>query len=94
MPFELGHKRVGGRTKGTPNRASAARQAEIAASGVTPLEYMLGVLRDETASREDRKWAAQNAAPYIHPRLSSTHAAISGEPSVRAWLQSLGEPET
>src|SRR5204863_7788144 len=37
-------ERRGGRKHGTPNRASTARQAEVAASGITPLDYMLAVL--------------------------------------------------
>ncbi len=63
-------ERRGGRQKGTPNRATAAREAEVEASGMTPLDYMLDILRDENASTEDRKWAAQHAAPYCHPRLA------------------------
>ncbi len=58
-----------GRRKGSPNKATARREAEIAASGLTPLEYMLQVLRDEDSKDEDRKWAATTAAPYVHPRL-------------------------
>jgi hypothetical protein len=38
-------KKTGGRQAGTPNKASAARQAEVAASGVTPLEVMLANMR-------------------------------------------------
>src|SRR2546430_12600869 len=38
-------KKTGGRQAGTPNKASAARQAEVAASGVTPLEVMLRNMR-------------------------------------------------
>src|ERR1700724_3266818 len=41
---KLGERR-GGRKRGTPNRASAARQAEVAASGIAPLEVMLGNMR-------------------------------------------------
>ena len=63
-------ERRGGRQKGTPNKATAAREAEVEASGMTPLAYMLTILRDEEASTEDRKWAAQHAAPYCHPRLA------------------------
>ena len=63
-------ERRGGRQKGTPNKATAAREAEVEASGMTPLDYMLDILRDENASTEDRKWAAQHAAPYVHPRLA------------------------
>src|SRR5262245_15567308 len=39
-----GHK-TGGRQKGTPNTATAAKAAAIEASGLTPLDYMLSVLR-------------------------------------------------
>jgi hypothetical protein len=40
-------------------------------SGLTPLDYMLQVLRDPEASPADRKWAAEKAAPYLHPRLQT-----------------------
>lgn len=36
-----------------------------------PLEYMLTVLRDEQQPHEERFKAAINAAPYLHPKLSS-----------------------
>src|SRR5271169_4105862 len=41
MPFTKGMQkpRNGGRKKGTRNKATAARQAEIAASGLTPLQF-------------------------------------------------------
>ena len=32
---------------------------------------MLSVLRDEDAAPADRKWAAQAAAPFVHPRLAA-----------------------
>ena len=71
----LGQK-TGGRKKGTPNRATAAQRAEIAASGLTPLDYMLAVMRDETEPAERRMWAAAKAAPYVHPRMSAV--AVTG----------------
>ncbi len=67
-----GGKREGaGRKAGTPNSASAAREAEIKASGLTPLDYMLTILRDETKEDKDRMWAAEKAAPYVHPKLAN-----------------------
>ena len=36
-----------------------------------PLDFMLALLRDESASLADRKWAAERAAPYCHPRASA-----------------------
>jgi hypothetical protein len=67
---KLGERR-GGRQKGTPNRATAARQAEIAASGETPLDYMLRVMRDETADPSRRDDMARAVAPYVHPKLAA-----------------------
>lgn len=63
-------ERRGGRAKGTPNKATAAKAEEVAASGLTPLDYMLNVLRDETEAPERRQWASQTAAPYVHPKLA------------------------
>ncbi len=67
-----GGKRPGaGRPPGAVNKATAARQAEVAASGVTPLEYMLQIMRDEAADEAKRLDAAKAAAPYVHPRLAA-----------------------
>ena len=59
-----------GRPRGSSNKASAKREAEIRASGLTPLQFMLDILRDEEASMEDRKWAAEKSASFVHPRLA------------------------
>ena len=72
-----GGKRPGaGRKKGIPNRASAAREAAIAASGLTPLEYMLTTMRDESKPLALRLDMAKAAAPYVHPRLASMEQAV------------------
>lgn len=63
--------RIGGRKKGTRNKASAAREKQIAESGLTPLDFMLGKLRGKDSTDEDRKWAAEKAAPFVHPRLNA-----------------------
>jgi hypothetical protein len=71
MPRPLGLPKTGGRKRGTPNKASAAREAAINVSGLTPLDYLLQVMRDEQVPTELRLDAATRAAPYVHPRLSS-----------------------
>lgn len=58
--------------------------------GVTPLEYMLQVMRDDSghadpriqAQREAMRFeAAKAAAPYIHPRLQAIeHMGEGGGP--------------
>lgn len=72
MARPKGLPKTGGRQKGSQNKATAKKEAEIAASGLTPLDYMLGVLRDEKMPTERRDWAAEKAAPYVHPKLAST----------------------
>ena len=71
MPRPAGIPKTGGRKEGTPNKATATREAEIRAAGMTPLEFMLGVMRDDEKTVEMRLEAAAKAAPYVHPRLSS-----------------------
>lgn len=79
-PPKKGERR-GGRQKGTPNKRTAA-QTEALASGITPLEYMLSVLRDEDEPDNVRLDAAKAAAPYVHSRLSSIEANIKGKMGV------------
>jgi hypothetical protein len=67
-----GSKRTGaGRKRGVLNKATAARQAAVEASGLTPLDYLLGIIRDETADKGLRLEAARTVAPYVHLRLAS-----------------------
>jgi hypothetical protein len=66
-----GAPKIGGRTKGSKNKVNVQREAEIAQSGLTPLDYMLGVLRDDRNDLPIRMQAANSAAPYVHPRLTS-----------------------
>src|SRR5271154_5002150 len=76
-----GSSKTGGRKKGTPNRASAAKAAEIAASGLTPLDFMLSVMRDENAELHVRLDAARSSAPYVNPKLSAIeHSGADGGP--------------
>lgn len=79
-----GGKREGaGRKPGVPNKATQEQREAIAASGMTPLEYLLSVMRDETEEKDARRDAAKAAAPYVHPRLSSVemnaNVAVSHE---------------
>jgi hypothetical protein len=76
-----GAREGAGRKPGTPNRATAERQQEVAESGITPLDYMLTVLRNDTEPFERRSWAAEKAAPYVHPKLAAVeHTGKDGGP--------------
>ena len=39
--------------------------------GLTPLDYLLSVMRDEALERDARVDAAKAAAPYVHARLAA-----------------------
>lgn len=60
-----------GRPKGVANKATLARAAEIAATGETPLEYMLRVMRDPGVDHGRRDEMAKAASPYVHARLAA-----------------------
>jgi hypothetical protein len=83
-----GGKREGaGRRAGTVNRASATKRAEIAASGLTPLDYMLQIMRDDAAEPSRRDDMAKAAAPYVHPKLAAIeHTGANGGPIEVAHL--------
>lgn len=67
-----GGKREGaGRKKGGQNAKTKERLEAVCKDGLTPLEYMLQVLRDAANDEAVRMDAAKAAAPYIHPKLSS-----------------------
>lgn len=60
-----------GRPRGAPNKINADQRAAIAASGETPLDYMLRVMRDPAAPDDRRDRMASTAAPYVHAKLAS-----------------------
>jgi hypothetical protein len=67
-----------GRKKGSPNKATAAKAAQVAASGVTPLDLLLQIMRDESADLGMRLDAAKAAAPYVHPKLHPVDGKTGG----------------
>jgi len=71
-----------GRKIGSANVKTREIADRCAESGLTPLEYMLQVLRDETLETRERMGAAAAAAPYIHAKLSSVE--LSGGVTIRA----------
>lgn len=95
----------GGARKGAGRKAGAAttKTREIAnaaaAEGITPLEYMLEVMRkapsDDMEPREYlaatmmRFEAAKAAAPYIHPRLAAIEH--TGKVTIRTMSEELAE---
>jgi len=65
-----------GRKPGRPNATTAAQRAAVLASGLSPLDYLLGVMRDISNPDALRIEVAKAAAPYCHPRLAITQLDI------------------
>lgn len=83
-----------GRKPGGANKKTRAIADQAAAGGLTPLEFLLQVMRSEPSEDAGpteklavfnaRFEAAKAAAPYVHPRLSSINAqqTVQGSMSV------------
>lgn len=80
-----------GRKPGGSNTKSREIADRAAAQGITPIEVMLDAMREAHEAGDSRQAAlfAQMAAPYIHPKLSTINANLSGE--VKASVQILSE---
>jgi hypothetical protein len=66
-------ERRGGRQKGTPNKSTALKKAALSAASadpaITPLQFLLGVMRDPKAPTGLRVQVARAAAPLVHRKL-------------------------
>lgn len=70
-----------GRKKGTKNKNTRDNLVEIErlkATGETPLEFLLAVMRDPSERADRRLHAAGIAANYCHPKLSSVETTGPG----------------
>ena len=88
MPFKPGESgNPTGRKKGVPNKATLARQAKIAASGLTPLDYLMGRVCDKDEDQDVRIDCAKAAAPYVHPRLQALQHTGEGGGPIKVTLE-------
>jgi hypothetical protein len=80
-------ERRGGRQRGTPNKKTALRNAALAAAAanpaISPLDFLMCIVRDPSVSCELRIKAAQAAAPFVHAKPGSPR---SGDPAGTAKL--------
>ncbi len=69
-----------GRKAGSVTQRTRAIAEGALNDGLTPLEYMLNVMRDELAEDSRRDDMAKAAAPYMHPKLAAIeHTGKDGE---------------
>lgn len=68
-----------GRPRGSRSLKTADRLAAIEAAGITPLDYLLNIMRDDGQDKIVRLDAAKAAAPYVHPKLANIEATHKGD---------------
>jgi hypothetical protein len=83
-PFKLGTSgNPRGRPRGSRNKRTRALIEAVQATGESPLDYMLRVMRDPRVPAKRRDEMAKAAAPYVHAKLSSIERSpLQGEPPV------------
>jgi hypothetical protein len=70
-----------GRVPEAPVASASGRKALLkvmGAAGLTPVEFLLEVMRDEELPMGSRIDAAKSMAPYLHPRLATTEFTAPG----------------
>src|SRR3954449_8834049 len=92
-----GYPKTGGRQKGAVDKIK--REAILAAQGITPLDYLMMLVRAETEpgldpgvakARETLRFeAAKAAAPYVHARLQAM--TLGGNPENPIKVDSMSE---
>lgn len=79
-----------GRPKGGANKLNDEARRKALADGISPLEYLLGIMRDDLMDLEKRIDAAKAAAPYVHARLQATTVTGADEGPVKiqiGWIK-------
>jgi hypothetical protein len=85
-----GYRPGAGRPKQASRLPTTPTEVRIAAhaAGITPLEYMLGVLNDPAADSARRDRMAVAAAPFVHPRAE---VMAGKKEAARAAARTAGE---
>jgi hypothetical protein len=81
--FEKGHKKLGGRKAGTPNKATQSLMDKCEAKGLDVFEALIDVAQDGAKNFEWRFAALKELAQYLYPKRKaievSTPSAVEQE---------------
>jgi hypothetical protein len=73
---------------GPPPKLQLITEAQL--NGMLPLDYMLAVIRDETATRSRRDRMAIAAAPYCHARMADVVKGKKDQQAEAASMAGIG----
>jgi hypothetical protein len=77
-----------GKPKGSVSKLDKVVREKALQSGLTPLDYLLGLLRDEGQNQDTRIDAAKAAAPYVHAKLANIDMKAKHEGNVTMMVVS------
>lgn len=85
--------KTGGRKKGTRNKVTSEKVKEITESGLTPLDYMLDILRSEFPPELEERLKSEELSVDLVAAIANWHAqrfeaAKAAAPYVHPRLQS------
>jgi hypothetical protein len=90
MSRPKGLAKTGGRIKGGVDKIK--REAILAAQGITPLDYMMAIVRNDAEDKSVRLDAAKAAAPYVHARLQAM--TLGSDPDKPLKVEGMSDLET
>jgi phage terminase small subunit len=92
-----GYRPGAGRPKGARNKnrtkpaEKVGKQSDIPAENLTPLEFMLKIMRSPNEPVELRLRCAIAACPYCHPRKGEAGTGKKDEKAARAKIAGMGK---
>ena len=81
MPFEKGHKKIGGRQKGTPNKKNLIKVNDLLLKlNINPVQRLIEIAESDLTSVDQKINCYKEVAKYTYPKLKSQEIFI--EPDV------------
>jgi len=78
MPFEVGHAKIGGRKKGTPNKITLIRADDLLLElGVNPIQKLIEIAESEESSLDQKINCYKEIAKYTYPKFKSQELRIT-----------------
>lgn len=85
MAFKPGHKKIGGRKPGTPNKKTMAIEEAVLASGKDPLQTLLDLL--DSPEVGIRLAAAKELCQYLYPKRKALEVSNPNDQGFKVILE-------
>lgn len=77
MAFEAGHKKLGGRRRGTPNKKTLVKADELLLElGINPIQRLVEIAESDSTSIDQKINCYKEIAKYTYPKLKSEESHI------------------